>query len=179
MKQLLVIGTAAFFAGPAAAQEAVAAMGTEAETEMSAEVEAAAEEEVMAEEDAAPELAVLNAKDVSLDEFQWLKRPIVVFADTEADPRFQEQMALLLSRPADLLERDVVIIVDTEPSPRSDIRTKLRPRGFMMTLIGKDGGVKLRKPFPWNVREISRSIDKMPVRQQEIRDRKAAAAAEG
>ena len=40
----------------------------------------------------------------------------------------------------------------------------------MLTVIGKDGGVKLRKPFPWDVRELSRSIDKMPLRQQEIRD---------
>jgi len=39
-------------------------------------------------------------------------------------------------------------------------------------LIGKDGGVKLRKPFPWSVRELSRSIDKMPMRQQELRDRR-------
>ena len=49
-------------------------------------------------------------------------------------------------------------------------RRKFRPRGFMLTLIGKDGEVELRKPFPWDVREISRSIDKMPLRQQEIRD---------
>ena len=41
-------------------------------------------------------------------------------------------------------------------------------------LIGKDGTVYLRKPFPWSVREISRSIDKMPLRQQEIRDRRDA-----
>jgi hypothetical protein len=41
----------------------------------------------------------------------------------------------------------------------------------MLTLIGKDGEVKLRKPFPWDVREISRSIDKMPMRQREIRER--------
>ena len=42
----------------------------------------------------------------------------------------------------------------------------------MLVLIGKDGSVYLRKPFPWSVREIGRSIDKMPLRQQEIRDRR-------
>jgi len=89
------------------------------------------------------------------------------------DPRFREQMELLMERPEELLERDVVIITDTDPAAMSDIRTKLRPRGFQLTLIGKDGGVKLRKPFPWNVREISRSIDKMPLRQEEIRSKLA------
>ena len=44
----------------------------------------------------------------------------------------------------------------------------------MLALIDKDGGVKLRKPFPWDVREITRSIDKMPLRQQELRDRRDA-----
>jgi len=77
----------------------------------------------------------------------------------------------------ELINRDVVIITDTDRSDRSDIRTKLRPRGFQLTLIGKDGGVKLRKPFPWDVRELSRQIDKMPIRKQEILDAKAAAAA--
>jgi hypothetical protein len=36
-------------------------------------------------------------------------------------------------------------------------------------IMGKDGEVELRKPRPWDVREISRTIDKMPLRQQEIR----------
>ena len=45
----------------------------------------------------------------------------------------------------------------------------------MLTLVGKDGNIKLRKPFPWSVREISRSIDKMPMRLREIREAKEAA----
>lgn len=113
---------------------------------------------------------VFDSERISLDDFQWIARPIVVFADTEADPRFIEQMELLTAQLDELAERDVVIITDTDPSARSDIRRQLRPRGFMLALLGKDGGVKLRKPSPWSVRELSRSIDKMPLRQQEIRD---------
>ena len=122
--------------------------------------------------------AQFEAVDVDLDEFRWIARPVVVFADTPADPRFQEQMARLAARPDALIERDVVVIVDTDPEAGSDLRRKLRPRGFMLALIGKDGGVKFRKPLPWDVREITRSIDKMPVRRQEIRDRAAALRAE-
>ena len=110
--------------------------------------------------------------EVNLNQFKWKNRPVVVFADTDDDPAFIEQMELLRSREAALLERDVVVITDTNPEARSDIRMKLRPRGFMLAILGKDGGVKLRKPFPWDVREISRSIDKMPIRQREIRARK-------
>jgi len=113
---------------------------------------------------------IFNATDLTLDEFKWIARPVVIFADTPADPAFTRQIRLLTERMDELVERDVIIITDTDPDAKSALRRKLRPRGFMLTLIGKDGGVKLRKPFPWDVRELTRSIDKMPLRQQEIRD---------
>ena len=64
----------------------------------------------------------------------------------------------------------MILIADTDPGAGTDVRRELRPRGFMLTLISKDGGVALRKPVPWDVRELTRSIDKMPIRQQELRD---------
>ncbi|MEM6593663.1 MAG: DUF4174 domain-containing protein [Pseudomonadota bacterium] len=111
--------------------------------------------------------------EANLGDFLWEKRPIVVFADTPRDPAFIRQLELLADRPEALSARDVVILTDTDPNALSELRKKLRPRGFMLVLIGKDGGVKLRKPFPWDVRELSRAIDKMPLRQQEIRDRRS------
>lgn len=115
---------------------------------------------------------IRDGRDADLDAFKWTARPIVVFADSAEDPAYQRQIALLNARADDLRERDVVVLVDTHPEDRSALRLKLRPRGFMLALIGKDGGVKLRKPLPWDVREISRVIDKMPMRQQEVRDRR-------
>ncbi|MCY4306448.1 MAG: DUF4174 domain-containing protein [Aestuariivita sp.] len=112
------------------------------------------------------------AGDSNLSEFKWLKRPVIVFADTPADPRFAEQMDWLEEQINDLIKRDVIILTDTDSSFLSPVRKKLRPRGFMLVLVGKDGVVYLRKPFPWSVRDLTRSIDKMPLRQQEIRDRR-------
>jgi len=110
----------------------------------------------------------------NLSDFLWQSRPIVVFADSENDPRFEQQLALLQEQAAALAERDVVVLTDTDPSVTSDLRKKLRPRGFMMVLIGKDGGIKLRKASPWDVREVSRVIDKMPMRQREVSERRNA-----
>lgn len=112
---------------------------------------------------------ILKGAEINLDDFLWVNRPIVVLADSPDDPRFLEQLRLLEERLPDLKERDVVVITDTNPSQQTDLRQALRPRGFMLVLIGKDGGIKLRKPSPWSVREISRVIDKMPMRRQEIR----------
>ncbi|MEM7711225.1 MAG: DUF4174 domain-containing protein [Pseudomonadota bacterium] len=114
---------------------------------------------------------VFDASEIDLEEFMWVARPIVVFANSPRDPAFAEQLEQLQSDFDDLIDRDVVLVVDTDPEAGSDIRQRLRPRGFMMVLIGKDGQVKLRKPFPWTVRELSRSIDKMPMRQREFRER--------
>lgn len=118
----------------------------------------------------------LTADMADLSEFRWKKRPVVVFADSENDPAYIEQIELLHDREEELHERDVVVLTDTDPAARSALRLKMRPRGFMLVLVGKDGGIKLRKPFPWDVREITRSIDKMPMRQREIREEKEAAS---
>lgn len=121
------------------------------------------------EAEPAPVLQILTADAVDLNDFLWVSRPVIVFADTPADPRLAEQLELLETRPDPLLERDVVVIVDADRSVRTPLRDQLRPRGFMLVIMGKDGEVELRKPSPWSVREITRTIDKMPLRQQEIR----------
>jgi hypothetical protein len=115
-----------------------------------------------------PELEPLDAAGVTRDELLWLKRPIVVFADNPADPAFATQMAMLAADPAALIERDVVVITDTDPAMRSEWRLKLRPRGFSLVLLDKDLEPELRKPLPWDLREITRAIDKFPLRRQEM-----------
>jgi hypothetical protein len=115
--------------------------------------------------------AILSADTVNLNDFLWLKRPLVIFADTPADPRYIEQMGYITERLDVLTALDVVVITDTDPDARSELRKTLRPRGFGLVLIGKDGVIYLRKPAPWHVREIIRTIDKLPMRQQELRER--------
>ena len=68
----------------------------------------------------------------------------------------------------------MVVLVDTDPAADSALRQKLRPRGFMLVLVGKDGGVKLRKPSPWTVRELNRTIDKFPSRLREVEERRGS-----
>jgi hypothetical protein len=133
---------------------------------------AAAQERTVIERWEEDRTQVFDGAEITLDELNWVARPLVIFADTPNDPRFRQQMDLLLAEVELLAERDVILITDTDRAAMTDLRTALRPRGYMMTLIGKDGRVALRKPAPWSVRELSRSIDKMPLRQQEISDRR-------
>ena len=115
---------------------------------------------------------IFDAADIDPSDFVWQARPLVVFAQSPLDPLFIEQIELLENRIEDMAERDVIVIIDTDPQNPSALRTALRPRAFMLTLIGKDGRTALRKPAPWDIRELSRTIDKIPMRQQEIIDRR-------
>lgn len=125
---------------------------------------AAQEEEV----DLVDGLIILPASEITLDDFLWLNRVVVVFANTDRDPAFRKQIELLNVRPEDLAMREVVVLFDTDPDELSDARRKLRPRGFSLVLVDLDGRVILRKPAPWSVRELVRSIDKSTLRRDEI-----------
>jgi hypothetical protein len=116
---------------------------------------------------------ILPADGVDLDAFLYVARPLVVFSDSPADPQFVEQRRLLEADPTSLALRDVAVIVDTDPAARSAVRQALRPRGFGVVLLDKDGRVGLRRPSPQTVRELARAIDRMPLRQEEIRNGRA------
>lgn len=114
------------------------------------------------------------AAEVDLQALEYVSRPLVVFADSPDDPNFIRQMRLLGEDPAALAARDVMVIVDTDPVAQTAIRQKLRPRGFSLVVLDKDLRTVIRKPLPWDVREIVRAIDKLPSRRQEIIERSPA-----
>lgn len=113
-------------------------------------------------------LQVLEADEADPDDFRWTQRPVVVFADTADDPSFTEQVQALRRDTGGLAGRDVVVVIDSDPAANSVWRQQLRPQGFSLVLIDKDGQVKIRRPSPWDVREIGRAIDRLPLRRQEI-----------
>ncbi|MFO7854267.1 MAG: DUF4174 domain-containing protein [Paracoccaceae bacterium] len=121
----------------------------------------------------APRIAPAVAAELDpLAEHLWVNRLVIVFAQSENDPRFRQQMRELEERREDLEERDVVILTDTTPGPsRTDttpLRKKFRPHDFNVLLVGKDGEVKLRRPAPQGADQIIRLIDRLPLRKQEV-----------
>jgi len=133
----------------------------------------ATEAETAAE--AEPEgLRILDATDIDPDEFLWEWRILAVMADTPNDPAFIRQMRDINERANELFERDVVVVFDSDRNSGSILRQRLRPRGFMLVIIDKDGEVKQRRPAPRDVREISAVIDRFPLRRQEMLERRPA-----
>lgn len=107
-----------------------------------------------------------------LESLRWVARPLVVFADTDKDPKFSQQMAMIESDPAPLEERRVVVLTDIDPAANGPLRQQLRPSGFGVVLVDTDGRVVQRRPIPVTVRELSNMIDRTPSRRQETGSRR-------
>ena len=110
--------------------------------------------------------------EVTLDDLRWVARPLVIFADSAEDPRFAQQLAMLNERMDELQDRGVVVLTDTDPDARGPLRQELRPRGFGLVLIDKDGTIAKRNPAPTTARELINLIDRMPSRRQETGSRR-------
>lgn len=113
--------------------------------------------------------ALFAAAEIDPRDLAYQARILVVFAEAEAQPQFTDQIALITARIGELAARDVIVVLDADPDGRSALRQQLRPRGFSLVMLDKDGTIVFRKPDPWDVREISRQIDKLPSRRQEVR----------
>jgi hypothetical protein len=118
--------------------------------------------------------APVPASEVVEADLLFVRRPVIIFADSASDPTFLRQMELLQRYHAELQARDVILIIDTDPANPSALRKKLRPRGFSLVLMDKDWKPSLRKPLPWEGREIVNTIDKMPIARSEALEKNPA-----
>jgi hypothetical protein len=116
-------------------------------------------------------LAQAGALD-QLNGLAWKTRPLVVVADQADDSRFQRQIALLEPRKRALDDYDVKLVTATEDSAALRHRLRLPAVGFVVALVGKDGGVKQTWRAPVDPDRIFALIDTMPMRRDEVRRRK-------
>ena len=121
--------------------------------------------------------------DFDLSAFHWNNRVIVIFAESGESPPFVRQMQILKEVQDGVLERDLVIAevlesgkgrcgkVDISAAAAESLRNRFQAQAgsFQFILIGKDGGVKLRRDEPVSAKDLFGIIDAMPMRQQEMR----------
>jgi hypothetical protein len=106
---------------------------------------------------------------------RWKKRILLVVAPSAADPDYKRQHALLAAAPQALSERDFLVLDvlfdQLDPTDRQFLlqRTQLNENRFAVVLIGKDGGVKRTETQPISMPALFSTVDKMPMRQQEMR----------
>lgn len=118
----------------------------------------------------------------NISDYQWTNRLILLVDETLDSSALRSQRKLFLMDKDGLAERDIVLF---ELTPESIVlssgkKTKLTaletyralsiPKDFKgVLLVGKDGGVKLRKPFELASETIFNLIDGMPMRRSEMK----------
>ena len=116
---------------------------------------------------------------------QWKERVLIVTASSPTSVGYKRQEQLLTKGKKGIKERDLVVYrlyTDHWLAPGNQLIGKkdakaiyntydIDPNTFSVLLIGKDGGVKMRKDDIISTREIFQLIDSMPMRRQEVRER--------
>ena len=118
-------------------------------------------------------------------------RVLLIFTPTALDGRYGKQLDDFNHHEADNRARDLVVIPliqQTGPPNLSPVLRTLQPpyisdweqitirrrfhiaaSEFAVILLGKDGGEKLRTTTPITITHLNRTIDAMPMRQEEMR----------
>ncbi|WP_133120198.1 DUF4174 domain-containing protein [Rhodohalobacter barkolensis] len=125
-----------------------------------------------------------TGKEISLESFQWENRILVISASHSDDETYQTQMDRFSSLEDEFLDRDLILISifneecstlngeAISDSSSQNIRERLSPKenGYSIFLIGKDSSVKLNQDELLEPDELFRVIDRMPMRQREMRE---------
>jgi len=127
--------------------------------------------------------AYRDSEPFSLGDYQWENRLLVVSSPAPDEPKFARQLQQVAATGREFGERDLVLISlatdgtslagkrKLDPTQVEEIRAALGidAGAFAVLLVGKDGTVKLSKNTIVPMDDIYALIDKMPMRQREIR----------
>jgi hypothetical protein len=114
----------------------------------------------------------------SLSSLEWERRPLVIIAPGNDDPRLKKQLEAVEESKDEFDERDMVLVIvapeaGLSTNERRAIRLTLEVEDgtFAVCLLGKDGSLKRRSSEPVPMKEIFEQIDRMPMRRSEMEER--------
>jgi hypothetical protein len=116
-----------------------------------------------------------------LSDYRWERRPLLLFAPTDSDPRLLETLGRIEASRCDFAGRDMVIgllvtegsstldghVISADESRQLANQYAIGDNAFSVLLIGKDGGEKLRVNDVPDLQAIYAVIDGMPMRSRE------------
>ena len=124
-------------------------------------------------------LTAQTSKPMSLEQTlrqsRWKKRVLLVAAPNAEQVDFKTQKALLAANRAELAERDFLVLdvlySQLSAADQQFLSKKIgvQPPSFTVVLIGKDGGVKEKSNHPIASADLFGTVDKMPMRREEMR----------
>ncbi len=118
-----------------------------------------------------------------MTEHLWENRVLILFADQENHNILNQQLDFFNQNQEGMQDRDLLVYQvfsnagkrpDGEEMPTQQVKDwrkqwKIDATDFVLILIGKDGGTKLKKEKLTPIDQIFDLIDSMPMRQAEMR----------
>ena len=122
---------------------------------------------------------------MDLTQFQWKNRLLFIFAEEASDPSFKKLQSQIIAQKAEVDDRNLIVFevpaqgparMNNIPLNRKDadsIRNHfaMSSDAFSLILVGKDGGIKLKRSDQVDLTEVFELIDSMPMRQREMRQK--------
>ena len=122
---------------------------------------------------------------MDLTQFQWKNRLLFLFAPDGSHPLFKNLQSQIVAQKAEVEDRDLVVFEVLAQSPsRMNTASLDRQQAdsirdhfavpqdtFRLILVGKDGGIKLKRDVQVDLKEVFGLIDSMPMRQNEMRQK--------
>ena len=91
---------------------------------------------------------------------------VLVLLGAHGAPELKRQASILEKGQKSLEEREVTVF--TEQNEKGPLHARFsHGSGFLLVLLGKDGGEKLRSRKPLPLSKLESTIDAMPMRQEE------------
>ena len=123
---------------------------------------------------------------MDLSQFQWKNRLLFLFAPDANHPDARKLHHDIARQPDEVKDRDLLIFeifgqgasrmdavaLDQQTADSVRDRFGIAKNEFTLILVGKDGGVKLKRDGHVKMKDVFELIDSMPMRQNEMRQRK-------
>lgn len=115
-----------------------------------------------------------------LEQYRWEHRLVLIMNPEGERPLEHKQFEIFKAYKNEIMDRDLILFVvtdskvfDTDGNSVELSKNQFPYSNFSgLILIGKDSGVKLRKPFLVSPQEIFDLIDSMPMRRAEMKKSK-------
>ena len=126
------------------------------------------------------------AQNNELRDFRWKNRLVIIHAGPTGQPQLKEQLQNIAQEITAYEERDLKIIIlqnnkawvwSAGEKQALDFQEIVKTLSIDLSvayqnfLIGKDGGVKMKQNSAFSNQELFDSIDSMPMRRQEMRNK--------
>jgi len=123
--------------------------------------------------------------DFNPNNYRWQHRLVLLFAPSQSSTAYQQQIKTWQAHRVGVSDRDLKLVevlatgesrVDGQPITATSAESlrqqyKIAVNDFVVILVGKDGTAKQRSRTPFDLTVLFRTIDAMPMRQQEMHSR--------